>query len=573
MSTTQSDVLLSTLTLDSINPLKTIDQDEYWKRKLIYYLITTPIYIFPNDENSTNSVYDTITNHRVRLEGKTKKPGQRGIVSQMYSLAGIHIMEIKPMAVYYHEKGPKKQQQQQQPEFIEKWEDVLLPFLSNYIKSLTVVNEGLMYLALRVLFAYLHEEELQLKLCNLCTHQKEIRLDLDKRHLLDTVKNVIMSSIKDFLSDHELGMLALKKSMVKVTKKSWKFIEDIVSIVFINYFTLFDYRQQEIGFALDPDFSLINHSCLPNCSQIVTNTGDYKVVNTLPVMENEEFTVTYIPLGYPKEIRQFQLFQQFYFRCNCTLCKLDDDPFFGIQCNKCCSTVKSPSFKLILTAPNLGMRQHICNKCLNSLNHSVYPKNIKIRNFFISLIIFTRDGYSFNDQDFFKFLNKEFTSYIEKFSAPELIKMLSIGIYRFEIPKTRIRFVKNMIDIILTDKVFPLYTFPFNIIIRELDFMEPTGQIQTSKEAITRLKLKFQKVFGVDIPSDLTSMSMFNECLFLDVADELYQVVKFITDPDLESQAKEVSTLFGTDTLPVFCQTAFYFYKQRWMKSSPSTSA
>ena len=55
-----------------------------------------------------------------------------------------------------------------------------------------------MYLTLRLLFVYLNDDEFQLKLCNLCTHQRDIRLDNEKRYILEPIKNIIINSIKDF---------------------------------------------------------------------------------------------------------------------------------------------------------------------------------------------------------------------------------------------------------------------------------------------------------------------------------------------------------------------------------------
>lgn len=557
----------------SIESLKSIDESEYWKRKLIQLLIIQPIYIFPNDENSTRLIHDGLSDGNICIYGKELKPGNRGIRSCKYSLAGSIIMKINPKVVYYYNENNIDGEDTKICDYLIKFEDVLLSYLNNNSKKFVNVDKGIMYLTLRLLFVYLNDDEFQLKLCNLCTHQRDIRLDNEKRYILEPIKNIIINSIKDFLNNHDIGNSLIKKNLIKINKKNWKFIDDLISIIFINYFNLFNFKKQPFAICLDPDFSLINHSCLPNCTQITNSTNEFHVVNTLPIFENEEITVTYIPLGYPKEIRNYQLSLQFYFHCQCKLCKFDDnnDPFFNIQCNKCGIRIKSPSFKLILTSPNLAMRQHICIKCLNNLNQLTYPKNIKIRNFFMSLIIFYKNliGLSFNDQDYFKFLNKEFVKYIEKFTLFELIKMLSNGIYQFEIPKLRKNLIKNLIEIIVNDKVFPLHTFPFNLIIRELDNIEnESSSVISSTDGISKLQLKLQRIFGVDIPSDLTSMLNFDNYLFLDLADLLFQIIKFIINPNFITKSREISTLFNGSnnsnnlTLGIFCQCCFYFYKQ-----------
>ena len=553
---TQTDILITyQLTSNSIESLKSVDESEYWKRKLIELLLTRSIHIFPNDENSTQIVYDQISNNRISVFGQKDHPGKRGILSKSYTISGSVLLTINPLAAYYHDRA-------KQPEFIVKFEKVLQPYITTYTKTLNQYEKGLTYLIIRVFLAYLYDDEFHKKIPNLCTHQKEIRFDIGKRHFSDKLKLGIVSSIKDYLMGHEIGLTLFKKNLIKVSKKNWKFIDDLIAIVFINYFTLFNYQRQELGIALDPDFALINHSCIPNCCQITNDCNEFQIVSTLPINNGEELTVTYVSLGMPREIRQFELFSQFYFRCLCSLCVLDYDPFFCIQCNKCGNKVKSPSFKLILTSPNLIMRQHLCTICLNNLNQSIYPKNIKIRNFFMSLVIFSSNGLSFNNQDYYRYLSKEFVSYIERFTLQELIRMLVDGIHQFEIPEIRTNLVKELMDVVIQDKAFPMYSFPFSIIIRELDLVDSGRRIKSLKDAIDRLRIKQQRLFGVDIPSDLSSMLAFDNCLFLDMADLLFDIIRFIINSDLNPQTDSILGLFNGNSLGVFCQCAFYFYKQ-----------
>lgn len=71
---TQTDILITyQLTSNSIESLKSVDESEYWKRKLIELLLTRSIHIFPNDENSTQIVYDQISNNRISIFW-TKRP-------------------------------------------------------------------------------------------------------------------------------------------------------------------------------------------------------------------------------------------------------------------------------------------------------------------------------------------------------------------------------------------------------------------------------------------------------------------------------------------------------------------
>ena len=68
---TQTDILITyQLTSNSIESLKSVDESEYWKRKLIELLLTRSIHVFSNDENSTQIVYDQISNNRISVLDK-----------------------------------------------------------------------------------------------------------------------------------------------------------------------------------------------------------------------------------------------------------------------------------------------------------------------------------------------------------------------------------------------------------------------------------------------------------------------------------------------------------------------
>ena len=57
-------------------------------------------------------------------------------------------------------------------------------------------------------------------------------------------------------------------------------------------------------------------------------------------------------------------------------------------------------------------------------------------------------------------------------------------------------------------------------------------------------------------------MLAFDNCLFLDMADLLFDIIRFIINSDLNPQTDSILGLFNGNSLGVFCQCAFYFYKQ-----------
>ena len=122
------------------------------------------------------------------------------------------MLTINPLAAYYHDRA-------KQPEFIVKFEKVLQPYITTYTKTLNQYEKGLTYLIIRVFLAYLYDDEFHKKIPNLCTHQK-IRFDIGKTPFSDKLKLGIVSSIKDFLMGHEIGLTLFKKNLIKVSKRT-----------------------------------------------------------------------------------------------------------------------------------------------------------------------------------------------------------------------------------------------------------------------------------------------------------------------------------------------------------------
>ena len=178
------------------------------------------------------------------------------------------MLTINPLAAYYHDRA-------KQPEFIVKFEKVLQPYITTYTKTLNQYEKGLTYLIIR---CFLHTCMMMnfIRKSPICVLIKRNQIRYRQTPFSDKLKLGIVSSIKDFLIGHEIGLTLFKKTSSKY-QKNWKFIDDLIAIVFINYFTLFNYQRQELGIALDPDFALINHSCIPNCCQITTIAMSFKL--------------------------------------------------------------------------------------------------------------------------------------------------------------------------------------------------------------------------------------------------------------------------------------------------------
>ena len=66
----------------------------------------------------------------------------------------------------------------------------------------------------------------------------------------------------------------------------------------------------------------------------------------------------------------------------------------------------------------------------------------------------------------------------------------------------------------------------------------------------------------MDIPSDLSSMLAFDNCLFLDMADLLFDIIRFIINSDLNPQTDSILGLFNREQLGRILPMCLLFYKQ-----------
>ncbi|KDO32706.1 hypothetical protein SPRG_02406 [Saprolegnia parasitica CBS 223.65] len=74
------------------------------------------------------------------------------------------------------------------------------------------------------------------------------------------------------------------------------------------------------GTALFPRFSMLNHSCAPNCGFTYVNETDITVFTTQDVAPGDELTISYIERHAPVSARQADLRSRYNFTCACVRC-------------------------------------------------------------------------------------------------------------------------------------------------------------------------------------------------------------------------------------------------------------
>uniref|UniRef100_A0A060T3J9 ARAD1C34056p n=1 Tax=Blastobotrys adeninivorans TaxID=409370 RepID=A0A060T3J9_BLAAD len=122
----------------------------------------------------------------------------------------------------------------------------------------------------------------------------------------------------------------------------------LLAILVVNAFTWQDCFLNRLGMAFDPIFSLINHSCTPNCMAYIEG-GVLRVVAIRSLAKGDHLDVAYFNPQFPIPIRQAVLQRQYCFQCSCLACVSGLSPADTVQCPACTKL-------LIASSPN-------CSEC------------------------------------------------------------------------------------------------------------------------------------------------------------------------------------------------------------------
>ena len=138
----------------------------------------------------------------------------------------------------------------------------------------------------------------------------------------------------------------------------------------VNLFTLEDTQFNEIGSALIPELTKLNHSCDPNC--VLSFRGRTAYVTAIrEIPEGEQITISYISLPKPFLARRQQLFSQYNFECTCGLCSVQRKKGRDTQLLRECPSCKEHSNPAI----DISNNDLQCPSCQSSLLKSVEKTN------------------------------------------------------------------------------------------------------------------------------------------------------------------------------------------------------
>jgi hypothetical protein len=122
----------------------------------------------------------------------------------------------------------------------------------------------------------------------------------------------------------------------------------------MNDVGLWDEQGESIGRAVAPIFALTNHSCMPNCAQVIAN-GHVQLIALCDIEAGEELTHSYVNLNGAPCDRKRTMYQSWQFQCRCLRCASPTSPLvaaFDIEHLCLCGGVVFARHFVAVTTPN-----------------------------------------------------------------------------------------------------------------------------------------------------------------------------------------------------------------------------
>lgn len=162
-------------------------------------------------------------------------------------------------------------------------------------------------------------------------------------------------------------------------------------LVFVNVSSVMDHFNNNLGLMFDPIFSMINHSCDPNCTLIWRDDGEILIKSVKRLRASNEILLNYIPVHLPREMRKKMLRNSFFFDCECLKCTVSDkdyDAMLPINCLFCNHNNRGfvlENFEKFESVPDIGKKK-MCNNCENIIDvDEIFQNYLDIFRFFRSL--------------------------------------------------------------------------------------------------------------------------------------------------------------------------------------------
>lgn len=211
---------------------------------------------------------------------------------------------------------------------------------------------------------------------------------IEHKEVFDDTKNTFVPLIKLFFDTNLKKIVSDSNRSGGLPSINENGIYKACFLVYVNISTVMDHLNNNLGMMFDPLFSMINHSCDPNCTLVYKNDGEIMVKNTKKLKASNEMLLNYIPVFLPREFRRKKLKASFFFDCECYKCTVMDkkfDDMLPINCTYCGTLNKGfllENFAIYDSLPKFA-KKIICLNCENIIEvEFIFKKYLEMFQFF-----------------------------------------------------------------------------------------------------------------------------------------------------------------------------------------------
>lgn len=337
----------------------------------------------------------------------------------------------------------------------------------------------------------------------------------------------LTSHTDNFLDSNEWALTfnELSSLVAGAGQQPVELVHKVFGTLLVNFINHANKLNENIGFSFDPEFSLINHSCVPNTIMVPVSNQSFCLVANKPIGKGSQVTTTYVHPGSPRLLRQQELMARYFFRCSCASCSLSYDWFFSYNCTRCSQAVYSldlQTFHLMAIEQLFERMLNECRHCQTPISRKLYQTVFQTHK---SLFLMLFDPELAN-----KNLHSELPSIV---NYPQT----AVG---YELTVNYVDRIANAIaKLEELGPAIPLYCYPLNIYISSLAIWYLKIRQQDLQNMVEWVKWEFKRVFAIIIPSDISELRFVCNFHYVGIADCFLELACYILDCGFESKITE----------------------------------
>lgn len=319
--------------------------------------------------------------------------------------------------------------------------------------------------------------------------------------------------------------------------------EFLLCVVVVNSNIMLNAEGEAVGAAVDPDFALINHLCVPNTVVRPLSSRVLSLVAAEPLSPHTEITTNYCYTSFPRELRRRWLSQQFNFVCRCRLCCEKHDIFLAYDCPGCekiiCSTLIRGALDEDFGALVFAHPDPLVCLCGRPVLAGPFSRARTLHKALFGVFYlckFDSDAHKemLKSGCVDELLERMATVDVFALSEASLVEVSSDFDPKRAWGENRALLMELTLQM-LEAGFIPAYIFPVNIVIPYLcesyKLSAPAGILLSPQDALHNLGLSVRLRFLVDIPSDLTRSKLLRVSHYFECTVAIMALVDSIFHP------------------------------------------